>query len=314
MHLKTFSLPLLAVICTLSLGDVRPVAAAVYFPTSLGAGFPVAVQRFVQQHVFSQSDPDPEDFWQRARELGDRARRFGDKLMKDAAEQSQEIRDKIGELTERMEAVVRGATALNEELHTSAALPFVDNVAEDLERAFAAVLAELEVLFPAPDQAPNHAQRKEVVAVALDKAGVALMGVCTKYGMDEQRAREHWGTVRPAIENMVMVLGDLAEQHPDLLQALLFTGAVLLIPEYWLLRPLLGVFGFGPTGPVKGTTASWAQRVFYGAAVNKGSWFAMLDKAAMTFKAPGWWASVGGIIGVGLGAVGAFFGGCGGRA
>lgn len=118
--------------------------------------------------------------------------------------------------------------------------------------------------------------------------------------------------MRPAIESTVVIFGDLAEQHPDLLAALLFTGAMLIIPEYWLLRPLLGVFGFGPTGPVKGTTASWAQRVFYVAAVNKGSWFALLDKAAMTIKAPGWWGWLGGVIGVGLGTIGAVFGGCGG--
>ncbi|KAJ7693951.1 hypothetical protein B0H17DRAFT_1199625 [Mycena rosella] len=264
MQLKTFSLPLLAVICTLSLGDVRPVAAAVHFPTSLGAAFPAAVQRFAQQHVFSQSDPDPEDFWQRARDLGDRARCFGDKLIKDAAERSQEIRDKIGELTERMETVVRGATALNEELPTSTALSFVDNISEDLERVFAAVLAELE--------------RKEVVAVTLDKAGAALIGVCTRYGMDEQRAREHWGTVRPAIETMVVVL-DRCLRALYLLQAVLFS-LVMLIPESWVLRPVLGVFGLA--GPVEGAPAAWAQSVFYGATVPKGSPFSFFQKLGMT--------------------------------
>ncbi|KAJ7498570.1 hypothetical protein FB451DRAFT_1202324 [Mycena latifolia] len=318
MQLKTLSFPLLAVIWILSLVNIHPVAA-LYFPASLGVALPAAVQRFGQQYVFSVSstfhtdDDDPEDFWRRARELGERARRFGDKLIKDAAERSQEVREKIGELTARMDAVMRSASALHEELHTSATLQAVDDISADLERAFAAVLTELEVLFPAPDQAPGHAQRQEVVVAALEKAGVALVGVCTKYGMDEERAWGHWGTVRPAIESMVVVLGDLAEQHPDLLEALLFTGAVLLIPDYWLLRPLLGLFGFGPTGPVKGTTASWAQRVFYGAAVSKGSWFALLDKAAMTIKAPGWWGWIGGTIGVGLGAIGAVFGSCGGR-
>ncbi|KAJ6475673.1 hypothetical protein DFH09DRAFT_446238 [Mycena vulgaris] len=317
MQLKTISLPLVAILCTLSLGDVRPVAAA-SFPANVAASLPGAVQRFTQQYVFADrlrtEELDLEDFWQRTRELGDRARRYGDKLLKDAAEKSQDVREKIGELTGRMEALLRGAAALHEELHTSATLQSVDAISEDLDRAFAAVLEALRERFPAPDQAPGHAERREAVGVALEKAGAALMGVCVKYGMDEERARQHWdGAMRPAVEAVVVLLGDLVEQHPDLLEALLFTGAVVLIPDYWLLRPLLGLFGFGPTGPVKGTTASWAQRVFYGAAVSKNSWFALLDQAAMTIKAPGWWASVGGIIGVGLGVIGALFGSCGGR-
>jgi hypothetical protein len=108
-----------------------------------------------------------------------------------------------------------------------------------------------------------------VVVAALEKAGAALITVCVKHGMDEERVRLHWGTVRSAIENMVVLVGgfflflrcfsrlslragDLVEQHPDLLSAVLFTVAVMLIPEYWLLRPLLRVFGFWPLGPGKG--------------------------------------------------------------
>ncbi|KAJ7230434.1 hypothetical protein GGX14DRAFT_583194 [Mycena pura] len=312
MQLKTISLPLVAVLCALSLSDVRPVAAA-FFPANV-AVYTVAVHRFTQQYAFADRLPteelDPEDFWQRARELGDRARRYGGKLLKDAADKSQDVREKIGELTGRMDALLRGAAALHEELRAAATLQSADAVSEDLERAFAAVLEELRERFPAPEKAPGHEARREAVAVALEKAGAALVGVCVKHGMDEERARQHWdGTMRPAVETVVVLLGDLVEQHPDLLEALLFTGAVVLIPDYWLLRPLLGLFGFGPTGPVKGTTASWAQRVFYGPAVSKKSWFALLDQAAMTIKAPGWWASVGGVIGVGLGFLGAVFGG-----
>lgn len=47
-------------------------------------------------------------------------------------------------------------------------------------------------------------------------------------------------------------IGDINEQHPQLLPALAFSVAALLIPESWILRPLLSVFGFGPAGPVKG--------------------------------------------------------------
>ncbi|KAJ7797319.1 hypothetical protein B0H14DRAFT_3887158 [Mycena olivaceomarginata] len=131
------------------------------------------------------------------------------------------------------------------------------DLAGDLERAFEKVLEELQ------------------------KAGAELKAVCGKHGMDEENVAAHWETIQGAIENMVVLLGDLVEQHPDLLNILLFTGAVMLIPEYWVLRPVLGLFGFGPTGSGKGTVASWARRVFYGAAVPEGGWFALSQKAAM---------------------------------
>ncbi|KAH9931404.1 uncharacterized protein B0H18DRAFT_1116220 [Fomitopsis serialis] len=36
-----------------------------------------------------------------------------------------------------------------------------------------------------------------------------------------------------------------------------------------------------PEGPVAGSTAAWAQRVFCGAYIPKGSWFSHLQHAAM---------------------------------
>ncbi|KAJ7226328.1 hypothetical protein C8J57DRAFT_1147968, partial [Mycena rebaudengoi] len=303
MQLKTLYLPLLAFIFTVSFVDLPPVAA-LYFPIRLADGITTSIFAFVQQHVASDSgrskihmdevDLNPERFWQRARELGDTARRYGEKLMEDAAARSKDVREKIDELKERMDTILRGATALHDELGTSVkrtrrsidgsdvdSADSADDLRADLARAFEKVYEELEAIFPAPNEAPGHEERQKVVAVALEKARAALVTVCVKHGMDEERVGVHWRTVRPAIENMVVLLGDLVEQHPDLLSALLFASAVMLIPEYFLLRPLLSVFGFGPIGPVKGTAASWAQRVFYGAAVNKGSWFAYLDKAAM---------------------------------
>lgn len=46
--------------------------------------------------------------------------------------------------------------------------------------------------------------------------------------------------------------GDIVEQHPQLISALLFIAAVAMVPEILILRPLLGLVGFGPYGPVKG--------------------------------------------------------------
>ena len=53
-----------------------------------------------------------------------------------------------------------------------------------------------------------------------------------------------------------------------------------------------------------GSSAAWAQRTFWGAAVKKGSWFSALQRAGMKGTAPR--KVIGGIgagIGVGAGAL-----------
>ncbi|KAJ7213714.1 hypothetical protein B0H12DRAFT_1194812 [Mycena haematopus] len=314
MQFKMLYLPLLALFFSFNL---PPVTAAFFSPAHLGVLLPSSILVFFQQHISSQNgifrtneaDLDPEHFWQRARELGDTARQYSEKLMKDAAATSQDILEKIGEVKDRMNTIVHGATALHD-LQTSttnkqssddeAASTFTGHVAEDLERALEKVLEELQMMCPAPEEAQGHEERQKKVAVALEKAGAALKVVCAKHGMDEDVVAAHWETIQESIEKLVVLVGDLVEQHPQLLSALLFTGAVMLIPEYWMLRPVMGVFGFGPIGPGKvdlfsATAASWAQRVFYGAAVPKGSWFSFLQKAAMSKRS--WWDWFRGLFG-----------------
>ncbi|KAJ7482377.1 hypothetical protein B0H11DRAFT_2418663 [Mycena galericulata] len=283
MQLKTFHLPILACIFALCLVEVRPVLA-LYFPARPSETLPSTLVNFFQQYRYGT--PEAAILY-----------------TTDAAERSQDVRQKVAEIEERIRTIVRGATAIHEELHALHKLRLqresnrdvpefqteavsLDDIAGDLQRVFEKVLEELKDMFPAPDHAQGHDERQAAVAVALEKAGAALVTVCAKYGMDEERARAHWdGVVRPAIHTTVVLIGDLVEHHPDLLGSVLFFGAVMLIPNYWLLRPVLSLFGFGPTGPVKGSTAAWAQRVFYGASVSKGSWFALLDK--VIDKVPG---------------------------
>lgn len=57
--------------------------------------------------------------------------------------------------------------------------------------------------------------------------------------------------------------------------------ALLLIPEIWFLGPLMGIFGSGPLGLVKGSTAAWVQAELWGGAIQEGSWFATLQSAGM---------------------------------
>jgi len=74
----------------------------------------------------------------------------------------------------------------------------------------------------------------------------------------------------------------------------------MVLPQLWILRQVLRIFGFGPLGPIKGSflydcdaerlfnmtlivggIAAWLQAWLFGPAIPKGSWFAMLQRLAM---------------------------------
>ena len=46
--------------------------------------------------------------------------------------------------------------------------------------------------------------------------------------------------------------GDINEQYPGLFPCIAFTVVAMLIPESWILRPMLAMLGFGPEGPMAG--------------------------------------------------------------
>lgn len=180
----------------------------------------------------------------------------------------------------------------------------LDQISDELGLVLDGVLSYLQKAFPPPDQAPSHEERQKLVTTVLDMTEQGFLDLLRKYGMSEdglELIRESFDRLKPHIEKLVVITGDLIEQHPDLFAALMFAGAVMLIPESWILRPFLFVMGFGPDGPIKGSPAAWAQRQFWGAAVRRGSWFAILQRLGM--KGASGIRPILGAIGGGLGGL-----------
>ncbi|KAJ7126397.1 hypothetical protein C8R43DRAFT_1028828 [Mycena crocata] len=205
-------------------------------------------------------------------QLRKRARHYSEQVIENAADGSKGV---ITKIKEHITTIVQDATALHDEFLTNIKRSnggTVDNesqsvasgIKSDLERAFAAVLKELKIIFPPPDQAPGNKERQKSVAVTLEKAGTVFVSVLAKYGMEE-RVGVHWDIMRPAIRAVVVLLGDLVEQHPDLFGALLVV-IMAEIPTGWILLSFLNLFGLGT---LKGTPASWAQRIFYRPVMSK---------------------------------------------
>ncbi|KAI9460050.1 hypothetical protein HD554DRAFT_2134648 [Boletus coccyginus] len=155
-----------------------------------------------------------------------------------------------------------------------------DALTGELEGIFMGIVNDLEKI-PPPDKAPGHAERAEMVDKVLDDAAQGLLKLTARYGIEEEIVITYLAALKPMVQALTVTVGDINEQHPQLLPALTFSIAVLLIPESWILRPFLSLFGFGPAGPVKGSAAAWMQRRFWGAAVEAGSWFSWLQAAGM---------------------------------
>ncbi|KAF8128199.1 hypothetical protein EV363DRAFT_1433238 [Boletus edulis] len=155
-----------------------------------------------------------------------------------------------------------------------------DTFSEELEGIFMAIVNDLEKI-PPPDKAPSHAERTKIVDKVLDDTEQALIKLATRFGIQEEIVTTYLDALKPHVHALIVTIGDINEQHPKLFPALAFSVVVLLIPESWILRPFLRMFGFGPYGPVKGSFAAWLQSRFWGAAVAPGSWFSWLQAAGM---------------------------------
>ncbi|KAF8421547.1 hypothetical protein L210DRAFT_3459599 [Boletus edulis BED1] len=155
-----------------------------------------------------------------------------------------------------------------------------DTLTKQLEGVFTAIAKDLEKI-PPPDKAPGHAERGKMVDKILDDTEQALIKLASSYGIDEMAITTFLSALTPHVLTLMVTIGDINEQYPQLRSTLIFSVVVLLFPESWFLRPFLSVLGFGPIGPVRGSAAAWLQKRFWGAAVEPGSWSSFLQAAGM---------------------------------
>jgi hypothetical protein len=206
--------------------------------------------------------------------LGDTVQQYTDTLLHDTAIANAAAAGKLYDFKDTMTQVVSSTMALRAEVQAAAEARglTLENVSVGLATELADVLEELKAEFPAPNDAENHEQRVVVVSRALEKVERSVVSVSVRCGISEADARAHFKVIQPHVQHVLVItgkcilyderqthkffpppslLGDLAEQHPMLLETILFSGAILLVPEIWFLRPILSIFGFGPYGPVK---------------------------------------------------------------
>ncbi|KIJ61023.1 hypothetical protein HYDPIDRAFT_97461, partial [Hydnomerulius pinastri MD-312] len=235
-------------------------------------------------------------FWERAEALGQILQNYVQQMLKEADKDYGF--HKFTDITSTMDHIISSTSAFRGDIQRTLETHniTIHQFSQELEGFFELIVNRLEDEFPSPDKAPSHAERAVMVNYVLDQTEETLLHLTARSGIQGDIVVNYFSVLRPHVEVLTVAVGDVIEQHPNLIATAVCSVAVLLIPEWWLLRPLFSMFGFGPGGPVKGSVAAWLQRRFWGGTVKSGSWFALLQEAAMSTRPWHWvrimWASV----------------------
>ncbi|KAF8548038.1 hypothetical protein OG21DRAFT_1501252 [Imleria badia] len=244
------------------------------------AYLPIALRITGALRTFIEPKPSPPDFWERAKKSEKILQDYVHRLLEGAATyfESTDFTD----ITPAMNHIVSATATFRDNIKDTLDARHItfDTFTLELEGIFTTIVNDLEKIH-LPKKAPGHAERAEMVDNVLDDASQALIELATSHGIEEEVVTTYLLALKPQVQALTVAIGNINERHPKLLPALVFSVAVLLIPQSWILRPFLSLFGFGPSGPVKGSAAAWLQRYFWGRAVASGSWFAWLQAAGM---------------------------------
>ncbi|TFK20787.1 hypothetical protein FA15DRAFT_673189 [Coprinopsis marcescibilis] len=247
--------------------------------------------------------PDLDDFWQFIQKELYKANVFTDKLLSDSRKRFTDVAADIDDFKDTMNRLVSLANEIGTEFHDSLETHHLTK--EDLHNILSAELGKVvqtlneEFQEPLPENRDERYQERERrLNRGIDAVEIAFVKMCAAFKMPEAEARAKFSEFQPELYHVLIITGNIIDRHPVIIETILFSAAVLLVPESWILRPILSAFGFGPTGPVKGSVAAWMQRVFWGGYVKRGSWFALLQRAGM--KLPGL-GKIGTGIGIGIG-------------
>ncbi|KAF6760231.1 hypothetical protein DFP72DRAFT_883591 [Ephemerocybe angulata] len=252
--------------------------------------------------LWAWSAPSWDDIWEMVENAQEKGLEFADTTLNGAKEKYSDVGTKLDDFKSKLGEAVDQARQAKDSLSVHGV--DIQEVVERLSRAGAQTVESLQNEFEKPlpeDLDERAAYRAKMVSRALDQLAGSYVTICTELGVPEEDARDSFTRLRRAVEDALLIAGKIIDNHPKLVTAIVITGVCFIMPEAAILRPIMSVFGFGPTGPIKGSLAAWMQRRFWGGLVEKGSWFAYLQSAGM---ASGWWSRLSSV----LKAIGVLFG------
>ncbi|KAG1740367.1 hypothetical protein EDB19DRAFT_783560 [Suillus lakei] len=224
--------------------------------------------------------PSAGESWDKVTGLGSNIQGYTDELFQHAKKL---YPSKITEFKKSVDSVASTTAALYQGVKGAAERRDVplDSVLEELRNTFHVLFEELKEQFPPPDEAAGHENRTVIINTVLDRIEESFLQVIMKHGASEEHMKSHFSSLKSGVQRIVVIIGDLYEQHPELAWTLSCMAVGPFIAPGFLLTTALRIFGFGALGPIKGTAAAWLQAWLFGPVIPKGSWFAILQRLAM---------------------------------
>lgn len=140
--------------------------------------------------------------------FGEGIRAFADSVVAGVNNQIQQASGPIADIIQTVDIIVSAASRVQAEieLHHKEGVP--DGAfSKDLETVFTAIAGVLQELFPPPDQATQHNERKGDVRVFLDKVGDIVVDFGVKHGANEPALRGTISDIKPHILTAVVLIG-----------------------------------------------------------------------------------------------------------
>ncbi|KAH0828907.1 hypothetical protein J3R83DRAFT_2326 [Lanmaoa asiatica] len=200
--------------------------------------------------AFVAPNSSPADFWEMAKTYEKTSQDYVPRLLSNAASYFKST--KFTDITFAMHHIVDATATFRDSIKSALDAHHItfDTLTEELEGIFMAIMEDIENT-PPPDKAPGHTERVEMVDKILNDTSVPLVKLATRYGIEEEVVTTYLLVLRPHVHTLTVAVGDINEQYPQLLPALTFSISSLLIPQLWILRPFLSLFGFGVGGALK---------------------------------------------------------------
>ncbi|PPQ93785.1 hypothetical protein CVT25_013494, partial [Psilocybe cyanescens] len=198
--------------------------------------------------------PPPDfDFWKSAQKLGENAMGFVKTLkgqsIKDAVPQ-----ERMEELWRGMKGLIDSAAVLQTDIQAQDGsvvrrsdldiTELYEQLKEEIDKVVAQLMEEFQEPLP-EDQTERFKVREAGVTRALDMIEDALVLVYENWGITEFEARQKFSHVKPHIQHVILVIGNIADHHPLIVGVVLSTVIRLIFPELSIIRLILRVFGFG---------------------------------------------------------------------
>ncbi|KIJ13975.1 hypothetical protein PAXINDRAFT_170078 [Paxillus involutus ATCC 200175] len=108
-----------------------------------------------------------------------------------------------------------------------------------------------------PASAPGHVERVQNVSESVGQAQQSIIRVGEKYAVKQGVLEPYLAVIRPYVQKLWVLVGDVAELHPRTIPKLILNLMEIFVPGVAFVKPLVTLFFFGPCMVVSDFIGGW---------------------------------------------------------